>query len=463
MKRLDIWNSDPAPENVTGATGSGKMFTDIGPRACTYTGSMMTTSVKPELADLFLGRNVDPSPAFRKELAAVGLEPGVDPTGITRVRFHKGRFRSFLFDPYSRSVYGGAGLGNRYTFLCDIPGDDPNVGPARTMALCRALIPGKENSTADPFFENAPRSTVYAGIGHVLTTFPEHLRTLPVVADFLMGRDPETGGASPDQFRKNLRMMMNNPRWGGTIAGAASRLVLSGEKSFGSVNYEIGMNLAWTQGDAMRRHLSGPSQFSYADLGRDDYPVAVWVIPSAEDLDGAQRYMRAHVALMIAVRKAVPKAALPRIPICATFDECRQYIGKEAAEAAMVLRSAKVKQAYYWQSVQSAIQTLGDGPFQEYAAQATLRFYGLRTVDDCEWLSRYLGFRLGSDGTARPLADAQTLRRLLAVNSNLQLVLPYGNATVMRLERRGLKDLRTREGLRVRGLPLDGHFDDHLA
>ena len=460
MKRLDVWNSDPAPELVVGATGAGKMVSDLGPRLATMMNSHVTCSVKPELADYFLGRNVDPSPAYREDLARAGLPPGVDPVGITGVRYHKPQFRSFLIDPTCQSVYAKAGQGHCYPFLNDIPARDPHVGPSRAQALCRALVPEKVGSNADPFFVNAPMSRVYSGVGHVLTAFPPHLHSLSTVADFLMGRDPETGGASPEQKARNTRMMMANGAWGGTIAGAAALFEGAGEKTKSSVDYEVFLNLAWTQTDAMRRALSGPDPVSLADLGRDDHPAALWVVPDPEDVPGAQKFMRAVVAMLIAVRKSVPAADLPRLPLVANFDEARQYVGKEAAEAAMVLRSAKVKQVQYWQSVRSAREMLGDGPFQEYAAQSTLRFYGLRDPDECEWVSRHLGFRVGRDGRPQPLADAQTVRRNLAIDSNLQYVLPYGNASVMRLERRGFKTIRTREGLHLRGLPLEGRYDE---
>lgn len=460
MRRLDTWNSDPAGELVTAATGAGKFASDASIRICTYMGSQIWVSVKPELADFGLGRNVDTSPAFLSEVRQAGLEPGVIPTGISSVRYQKPRFRSLLFDAFSESVYGKSGMGSRYNPLADIPAGNPDVGPSRTKALCRALIDSKENSSTDNFFMYAPMATLYAGIGHIMTKCESQLHSLPIVVDFLMGKDYKTGGASPEQFQKNLTAMMNNPAWGGTIAGAASRLKQSGEKTFGSVNYEIGNNLDWMQTESMRRHLSGPSQFSYEDLGNDKFPLVIWIVPSPDDIESARRYMRMHVAMMIAVRKRTPKKKLPKVPIAACFDEARQYIGPESAEASMVLRSAKVKQIQYWQTAGSAKATLGDSAFKEFVSQSTLRMYGVREIEDAEWVSRVLGTRTDRDGSYYPLADPQTVMRELSIPSNLQYVLPYGSHAVMRLERRGFKSIRTREGLRLRGLPLEGHYDE---
>ncbi len=52
--------------------------------------------------------------------------------------------------------------------------------------------------------------------------------------------------------------------------------------------------------------------------------------------------------------------------------------------------------------------------------------------------------------------------RELDVTSNLQYVLPYAGPP-MRLERRGYKTIRTKDGLYLRGLPLDGLYDEGLS
>jgi len=461
MRRLDSWNWDVAPEFVTCSTGGGKFASDAAIRICTYMGSQLWVSVKPELADFGLGRCVDTSIGFRSELRNAKIDPGVDPTGITSVRYQKPRFRSFLLDPHWQSVYGSLGLGSKYTALNDIPDDDVDTAIARTKVLCRALVDSKENSNADRFFENAPMATIYSAIGHSKTRFPQELQTLPAVADFLMGKDPKTGAACPIQFRKNLESMRRNPEWGGTISSAASRLLQAGEKTFGSVIYEISNNIDFVQTPAMRRHLSGPSNFSYEDIGNDQFPIALFIIPSRDDLEGARRFMRLHVAMFIAVMKK--KTTRPSLPILASFDEARQYIGPEAAEAALVLRDNRVKQVQYWQTPSSAKATLGDGPFNEYVAQSTVRGYGVRDIDDAEWFSRILGQRSNVNGESYPLADPQTVLRELAISSNLQYVIPYAGPPVQRLHRRGFKTIRTREGLYLPGLPLHGHYDDGLS
>ena len=460
MVRLDIWNNDVAPEFVAASIGAGKFATDLAIKMLTYNGSGLYCSVKPELADFALGRNVSNDRNFQNEIRAAGLRPGVDPKGITKARYRKPRFRSFVVDPYQQSVYGEK-HDCPYTFIPDLP-VDPNVGIPRAMALAEAFVPDKKSSNADPFFTQTPRSLIFAGLGHVRTKFPAELQTLPAMADFLTGKLPGGKGYSAEQFQKNLQMMMNNPAWGGIIAATAAKVSVLGEKSFGAINAEVGNALGWVMEPAMRRHLSSPiSYFSYEEMGDDKFPVSIFLIPGRVALSSTSGFMRAHVAMFTAVMKT--KTKRPSLPIVAAFDESRQYsAGTGAAESALVLRDNRVKQIHYFQTIVSARECWGEHQLTEYLSAATARYYGIRTFEDADWITRSFGLRTDGGQTFN-LVDPQTVLRELAVSSDLQYVLPFGGTPPMRLHRRAFKTIRTGEGAVYRGLPLDGHHDDGLS
>ncbi|TWU59595.1 type IV secretory system conjugative DNA transfer family protein [Crateriforma conspicua] len=459
MGRMDIWNNDVAPEFVAASIGAGKFATDLAIKMITYMGSGLYCSVKPELADFALGRNVSNDKSFKNEVRAAGLHPGVDPEGITKSRYRKPRFRAVVVDPYQQSVYGEK-QDCPYTFIPDIS-PDPNIGIPRAMALAEAFVPDKKGINTDPFFTHTPRSLILAGLGHVRTKFPAELQHLPALADFLTGRVP-SGGYSPEQFQLNLKMMMANPEWGGVIAATAAKIFKLGEKSFGAINAEVGNALSWVMEPAMRRHLSSPiSYFSYEYLGDDMFPLSIFLIPGRVALSSTSGFMRAHVAMFTAVMKT--KTKRPSLPVVAAFDESRQYsAGTGAAESALVLRDNRIKQIHYFQTIVSARECWGEHQLTEYLSAATARYYGIRTVEDAEFISRSFGNRTDG-GQCFNLVDPQTVLRELAVSSDLQYVVPFGGTPPMRLHRRAFKTIRTGEGAVYRGLPLDGHYDDGLS
>lgn len=461
IKPLDIWDDGCVSEIVFATTGAGKFVTDIAPRLVTYMGSAVYCSVKPELADFGLGRNVDLSHEFAAELRAAGKDPGVDPREITSVKSGKPRFRSMLVDPYRQSVYGERGLDCSYTFFEDIPESNPDVAIPRAQALAWSLIEEKVDSNADPFFEEAPRSVVFSAIGHVKTRFPVELQNLPTMADFLMGKDPRSGGASEEQFRKNLLAMASNPSWGGTIASGAARMLQAGSKSFGSINFEIGNKLSWCQEPSMRRHLSGANRFSYEEVGNEQFPLSVFIIPGRVAPKASAGFMKCHAAMSLAVFKT--RLQRPRIPVLWLGDEFRQYGGGIGlAENALVLRDNRIRLVPYLQDVASAKKALGEHEFEELMSASSIRFYGVGTYTTAELVSQMLGNRW-LDGREIPLADPQTIMRELSVRSDLQYVVPYSGPPVLRLHRRGFKTIRTKEGTVYQGLPLQGYYDEHLS
>ena len=457
LSRLDIWNHDPASEFICGTIGSGKFASDLSIRLATYLGSGVYCSVKPELADFAVGRNVDKSAEFAKEIRSAGLDPGIDPRGITSVKFEKPRFRSMVVDPYHQSAYWDQDC--TYNPLDDLPDNDPDTAGPRCESLCWAIVEERLNAN-EPFFQEAPRAFLYSAIGHAKTRWPKPKQNLPEVADFLLGRDPVHGGASPEQFKKNLCAMLANKEWGGTIATGANMIAELGDRAYGSVKAEVAIKLRFCMNETLRAHLSRPSRFSYEEVGETAYPLSVFLIPGRVAPQASAAWMRMHVAMSTAVFKT--RTVEPQLPILFAADEFKQYAVPDLAEQALVLRSSKVKFALYFHDIYSAISALGEHGYNEFITASTSRFYGVRNPDTAKRISEILGQHSVGD-SVYPLVDPQTVMRELAVRSNMTYVLPYGGPPVLRLRRRGFKTIRTKDGLYLRGLPLAGHYDEGLT
>ena len=461
VKPLDIWDSSSVSEIVFATTGAGKFVTDIAPRICTYMGSGIYSTIKPEFADFGTGVNVDVSTSFARELREAGLDPGVDPRKWTTVATPKPRFRTMVLDPLHQSVAAANGQDCSYSFFVDIPRNNPSVAIPRAQALALALIEEKGSTNSDPFFEKAPRALVLSAIGYVANRFPPELQNLPAMADFLMGKNPRTGGACEKQFRKNLEAMAACGDWSGLIASGAARMLQAGAKSFGSINYEVGNALSFCQEPAMRKHLAGQSRFSYEEVGDDKFPLSIFIIPDRVATKASAGFMRCHAAMSLAVFKT--RLQRPNIPIIYIGDEFRQYgKGIGLAEASLVLRDNRVKLCLYFHDVASAILTLGEHEFEEFMATSSKRFYGVGTYGTAELISKILGNRWLDDREI-PLADPQTIMRELSVRTDLQYVLPYAGPPVMRLHRRGFKTIKTSDGATYRGLPLEGLYDEQVS
>ncbi|WP_158222874.1 type IV secretory system conjugative DNA transfer family protein [Rhodopirellula sp. MGV] len=457
LRRLDVWNDDAASEFICGTIGSAKFVSDLAIRLITYMGSGVYISVKPELADFAVGRNVDTSPQFADELRTKGIDPGIDSRGISTVQVEKPRFRSMVPDPFHQSTYWDQDC--PWNPLDELPDDNPDIAEPRCEALCWSIIEERLNAS-EPFFQEAPRAFLYSGIGHAKTRWPKERQNLPEVADFLIGRDPVHGGASPDQFKKNLCAMMANKEWGGTIATGANMIAELGDRAYGSVKAEVALKLKFCMNETLRAHLSRPSRFSYEEVGDSAYPLSIFLIPGRVAPQASAAWMRMHVAMSTAVFKTRPVA--PELPIFFAADEFKQYAVPDLAEQALVLRSSNVKLALYFHDIQSAISALGEHGYSEFITASTSRFYGVRNPDTAKRISEMLGHH-NVGGAVHPLADPQTIMRELAVRSNMTYVLPYGGPPVLRLRRRGFKTIRTKDGLYLRGLPLAGHYDEGLT
>ena len=450
LRPRHIWIDDSVSEVTFACTGAGKSF-DIIVNGCLYSGSMIVASVKTDLAHALIGRRSDPKFAFGNE--GRGRNPGIDVRGITKVQKHIPRGRSMLLDPEGSSFYAKAGRVSAHNILSDIDIQHPNAA-SLIFAIATASVPVNERAS-DPFWQNTTRALLAAGIAFIKLTEKDPTKhTLPHVVDLLLGID-EKGRCDPDRFRRTMLAMRKINALGGIVQAGASAVDDLGEKAFGAINAEIRNALRWVM--LMRGHLSRPSDFSYRELGDDRNPLSVFLIQPSLAPAEATPYMRTHITLGLSLLKSQSR---PKTPIVFVGDEYRQY-GKgidEIASGSMVLRSFGIKLNLYLQNYPALVTTVGRETAHEICSSSTERYYGVNEFETAERLAKRLGEREDHRGRY-PLVSPQDIMRELDPTSPLQYCLPYAGQP-MRLERLAYKPIQTKEGLRLRGLPLADLVDE---
>ena len=452
-----VWLDDYACEMIIGCIGSGKSVTDNNIAGAINRNSKVIISTKAELADMHGGRwAADPrwfdDPCFDRK----GRHPGIDARGLTKVKYHVPGSRAFVVDPENLSAYPDCG----WPCLHEIDPSKPEEAGALISAIGMALAVENERS-AEPFWQKNTRKFIKSGIAHFVTTFPKHTWTLPNVADFLLGVDPSTGKASPDRAQLHLKMMMANDSFGRMITTGAVQVYQLGEKAFGAINAGMGDAFEWVLTPMMRKHFSLPATWSYREFG-DTESTTTFIVSPSVDVDARNGFMRLHSAVsttLFAQRKSLPQDAI--LVFC---DEFPQWgLGSGIEDKSLVLREKRVKPLLYGQSEAAMRAALGE-KFEAFASSSTERFYSVNDPETARRVMEYLGERIANDSRTYPVASLQDIMsKLLDVSSPLQFVKPY-SGPCMWLTRRGFKTIRDpRTGLYVKGLPLKGHYDEHLA
>ncbi|MCA8998767.1 MAG: type IV secretory system conjugative DNA transfer family protein, partial [Planctomycetaceae bacterium] len=251
-----------------------------------------------------------------------------------------------------------------------------------------------------------------------------------------------------------------------------STVMQLGDRAFGSVNAELGNYVRWITDPQMRRHLSGPSDFSYREFGDDRHPITAFLVPPRIAMQEALPFLRVHAELSLQL--FATRTNRPAIPTLFLCDEFRQYGERIRAirDGATILRDARVKLWLFAQSWPSLVDTIGEAGANEFASCSAMQYYGIDDIETAERISRELGKstkRVGGRLSGKPISEqvydvvtpAEVMTELRK-NAPLQYVFPTTSAP-MRLSRVAHKPIVTEEGGRFQSLPLAGHFDDGLS
>lgn len=469
IDRQPIWIKDNAHWICCAMTGSGKFTTSLALNAIFHPGSATFLSPKPEIADFALGRRVDPSLFSESTINRGQRSLGVNPQGITQATYHIPNSRCFLLDPSGQSVYPSS----FYNPLDEVDLRNDNAR-ALLLAIAAGSFPDKKNSNTDPWFTSTPRGLLAAGCAHKKSTDPNPANhCLPAVIDMLMGVDPQTGIASQQYFESVLKAMMKNNALDGFIQSCASNIYQLGERAFGNIYSEFENNCRWITDRQMRRHLSGSSDFSFSWLGDDHNPITVFVIPprGAKAFQAAIAWLRTVSELSLEIFST--RNNIGNVPILWCGDEYKSW-GAEidgVRNGFTILRDKKVQLQLYTQSWEQLVEMLGEHGAAELESCSTMQYFGCNDLATAERISRRLGKRTthqNRGGANREkvyrevdlVTPAEVMQELRS-SSALQYLFPSGSLP-MRLERVAFKPIRTKDGGKFSGLPLEGHYDENL-
>ncbi|MCA9231057.1 MAG: TraM recognition domain-containing protein, partial [Planctomycetales bacterium] len=297
---------------------------------------------------------------------------------------------------------------------------------------------------------------------------------LPAVIDMLMGIDPATGLASPKYFESVLKSMMGNSSLDGFIQACASNIYQLGQRAFGNIYSEFENNCRWATDGWMRRHLSGPSDFSFSWLGDDEHPITVFIVAmrGTRAFQASIPWLRTVSELSLEIFSTRTNVGCK--PLLWVGDEYKSW-GAEVEGVRVgftILRDKNVKLVLYTQSWEQLVEMFGEHGAAELESCSTMQYFGCNDLATAERISR----RLGKTSTSQSkgwfnrekirrevdlVTPAEVMQELRS-SSNIQYLMP-SNSLPMRLERVAFKELYTRDGGYFAGLPLEGHYDDGLS
>lgn len=452
-----------------GSTGSGKLLTSAAHQLIGWPHDLVAITPKEDVCNLSLGRRTDPALFDSPDLVRRwGQRLGVDPRGITNTLYHLPGGRSMNIDNSGSTAYAP----NRYTFLSDVDVHGPDA-MSHLMAISRGLFPDqKANASGDPYWQFGPQGIFAAGCGHVLTTESDvRNQNLVFTTQRLLGLDPATGQANPKNQDRLFREMMCNPQLGGFIAAQGAELFNLGQRTLGPMMSTIGTRTRWMLSDSRIKYiLSGPSDFSIGELGFGGSPLSVYVTPSRGD-KSCEAFLRMFLELSVLMFQKRTEEATK--PVLILADEVPSW-GEEQIDmlrrALNILRDKKIVCWLYGQSYSQFVNLVGEEGAAEMLSATTLQVFGARDKLTVEMLRERLGRTTikrrkklfgESEKEEVYVADTDAIYDELSPASPLQYVIPYAGRP-HRLYRPGFISAHTSEGLNVRGLNYDGHFDTGL-
>lgn len=447
----DIGLGDDAHLLTIGCAGSGKSITAIWPNLATYQGGVVVLDPKGEHARMtFWCRTAADLAQGKCKYTRVHL-PG------------RGRPQAYKLDPF---VQEPSIPNSNYNPLSEINIDDNRVLEKLAAISDGCVLPEGEKNQ---HWTEGSKTILEGVMAHVLSEEPEENRNLPYVHDLLLGFDPELGISDLDRFADFIAKLRMNPVAGGICFKAANFLANDAK---GTMMTSVLRSIKWIGDPAMRKHLSGPSDFRFASIPDDRAGCGntVYIVAPIGPLMKEQvRWLRVLTNLSVTIIRLAPK---PKIRTLFILDEFPQLQGKLTAveEGIVTLRSAHIR---LWPFIQQIGQLKKDygANWNTFISSSNVQAFGVTDPETAEWISEAMlgsllsqkteGGRTINEGV-RPLWTAREVMSELGKNEPRQIVFPNDGGFPMRLERLAYKSLVV-EGKRFRGLPLQGRFEEDTA
>ena len=441
---LDIGLNDAAHMLTIGCPGSGKSTTSIWIVLGTYCGGLVLLDPKAEHAKrTYMYRNGAWRVTGRCQYTKEHL-PGAPEA-------HK-------LDPFSQDETIPSAT---YNFFSEI-----DVHSDRVLERLAAISDGCVLPEGDKnrHWTEGSRTILEGCMAHVLSTAAPKDRNLPYLHDLLLGFDPELGMSNPEKLASFLVDMRCNPVAGG-ICFKAANLIAQDMK--GAMMTTVLRSIKWIGDPAMRKHLSEPSSFKFADVpnphgtGNTVYIVA----PLGPLMKEQVRWLRSLTNLSITI---IRRAQKPRDRTIFLLDEFPQLQGSLTAvhEGIVTLREDHIR---IWAYLQQIGQLKRDyaSDWNTFINASNVQVFGVTDPETAEWLSKdMLGAARSKlsteklENTARPLLTPQEIMNEFGKNDPRQIIFPNDGGFPMRLERLAYKSLKI-DGKAFRAFPgLHGRFEE---
>ncbi len=339
---------------------AGKGRSVIVPTLLTYTGPVLASDPKAELANI--------TAAAR---AARGHHVlAVDPFGITRgrARSYRARFNPMaILRPGSRTLIEDAGL----------------IGDA-------IVVPG---NTQDPHWDESSRQFIEGVTLFVATDeLFEGRRNLATVRDLIAGQATSGGVTGMDVLAEQMRR--NNAADAvvrQAVIDAAEDFFSKPDDERGSVLSNTRRHLRFLGYPQIRESVSG-HDFDLSDLktGKAGRPVTIYLCLPAMRMGTCNRWLRLFVNLALAAMEETPIKPDPPVLLC--LDEF-PVLGhmKSIEDAAGQIAGFGVR---LWTVIQDIgqLKALYKERWQTFLGNAgAVQFFGLNDLETLEWVSKRLG------------------------------------------------------------------------
>jgi type IV secretion system protein VirD4 len=426
---------DDAHMLTIGIQGSGKSTTAIYPNLAFYAGDAIVIDPKGEHAKTTMARRQGK------------LESGYNfPSGS----------KCYMLDPFGLNEALGAS--SYYNPLSEIDMADQSQGQKIIKAIVDGCVEMQEGD--GKHFSETSQNILAGVIAHVVSTFPEDKRTLPVVWNTLNGIAENSKIANFQNFEKLKTDLTINPAFGGLAQEAGRIFKEMGPNESGSMVTTIARSINWISDPKMREHLS-KSDFSFKNVGIGENIQTIYLVIPLGKISSQKRWMRTITSVSIAAMRDRP--VKPKIPTLYVLDEFPQMGNLEIIMSGFAtLRSEKIK---LWPFVQNLAQlkaNFGDN-WSTFIANSNTQIFGVGMGDTetAEWLSKSLGEGKDENGNKAPLLSPAEVMNTLGKNDPRQVILPCSGVKKvdnlpMRLERLTYKPTLPN----FQYLKSKGHFSD---
>lgn len=414
-----------------GCPGSGKSVTSIYPNLAYYDGPVIVLDPKGEHArETYWRRSSLHSWLDNPSGTKRNLHFSVDATRHQP----EGNF-CFKLDPFNEEPSIPSAVFNPLT---EINIHDPNCAH-RIGAIADGCVVSTGNEKSD-FWNGNAKDVIKGFIALVLLEYPKENQNLPFIYDLIIEHDSEFGIADPSRLDEALDKMRTAQGSGGICQHAASIIGDRSGETFNGIISTVRLSLSWLADEALRKHIGGGSDFSFADFRTKENKTLYIVAPIGQRMEEQLRWLRVLTNLGITVMRDTKKPSETTLFILDEFPQLGSSLSA-IRQGLTTLRSQKIKLWIFIQTIGQLRDSYGEKT-TEFFDGSTVQVYGIQRGEGkttAEWVSDKLGYFAHnndlSDMDSRKLLAPSEVTEILGKHSPDQIIFPHDNGLPMRLYR----------------------------